>query len=260
LPGGKLEAFARTGTAVHEVERTCSGKVLALGLPCWGIFQALGPAIRGRRWSWKTGGCAAPGRDGGETYVSVFASGVMAHGVRGTGKASQEIHTAGLRACNCRRVRIHTCGRSVARRWRYNFRSNRSWSVGTCWVGQAEVSALGAEQPGDGGTRRGLLGADARRAGAERRVRGGQCGWQRGADAQTRRRRPRSRRMTATRGPPKDRKKMAIVGAVYDAQPQVRTAEQVLHRPVFVARWNRKHRRRRRGTGKSRSPRPCAPA
>jgi hypothetical protein len=31
------------------------------------------------------------------------------------------------------------------------------------------------------------------------------------------------------RGPPKDRKKMAIVGAVYDAQPQVRTAEQVLH-------------------------------
>jgi len=30
------------------------------------------------------------------------------------------------------------------------------------------------------------------------------------------------------RGPPKDRKKMAIVGAVYDAQPQVRTAEQVL--------------------------------
>ena len=45
------------------------------------------------------------------------------------------------------------------------------------------------------------------------------------------------------RGPPKDRKKMAIVGAVYDAQPQVRTAEQVLQ-SLFRSPLEPKARRR----------------
>ena len=227
----EMEAFARTGTAVHEVERHLFRKVLALGFALLGyFFKLLGPGDQGAQVELEDGrvlrrleGMRA------RRYVSVFGEWVLWRTVYGEReKQAQEYIPLDARLQLPESAYSYLWQEwSQALAVQFSFEQVLEvlghllgWTSGVSALersnrAMAELAADYWEQtPAEPAPKGEFVVVSADGKGVPMR---------KPAEA------PSIQAHDGHRGPPKDRKKMAIVGAVYDAQPQVRTAEQVLH-------------------------------
>jgi hypothetical protein len=226
----EMEAFARTGTAAHEVERHLFREVLRLGFLLLGyFFKLVGPGDQGTRVELDDGR-ALKRLDGMRTrrYWSVFGEFELSRHVYGERERQAQEYvpldarlqlpesaysylwqewSQGLAVEFAFEQVAEVLGRMLG--WKAGVaaleRTNRAMSE--------SAAGYWRETPAAPAPEGGFVVASADGKGVPMR---------KPAAA------PPIQAHDSHRGPPKDRKKMAVVGAVYDARPRVRTPGQVV--------------------------------
>ena len=226
----EMEAFARAGAAAHEVERHLFREVLRLGFLLLGyFFKLLGPGDQGERVELEDGR-ALKRLDGMRTrrYWSVFGEFELSRHVYGERERQAQEYVP-LDA----RLQLPEGAYSYLwQEWSQGLAVEFAfeqvaevldrvlgWKTGVSALerinrSMAESAAeYWRETPAVPAPEGGFVVASADGKGVPMR---------KPASA------PPIQAHDGRRGPPKDRKKMAVVGAVYDARPRVRTPEQVV--------------------------------